>query len=176
MDYGTRHLSTGDPAPLFVLSTTQGGRVALHERRDKAPVLLLFFRGFWCECCRAQLNALKAVWSKIAELGVEVYGIMAHGVDATDFIWRIEPPFLMLVDQDQKVMNKYGVADPKLGGMYTISRPATFVVDHTGHIRFAYVGKDKADRPDISAMLEALHHVTGHEQPSRAQNSSEAST
>lgn len=47
MDYASRPIASGEPAPLFVLNTTNGGRVALHERRDRNPVLLLFFRGFW---------------------------------------------------------------------------------------------------------------------------------
>jgi peroxiredoxin len=47
MSFAAPVVVAGDPAPLFVLPSTSGGRVALHERRDRNPVLLLFFRGFW---------------------------------------------------------------------------------------------------------------------------------
>lgn len=105
------------------------------------------------------MAALKAVWSKIAEMGIEVFGIMGHQIDATDFLWRVEPPFLMLIDQDQRVIGKYGVTHPRLGGLYTMARPATYVVDADGIVRYAYVGESKADRPDVSTLLKTLHEV-----------------
>jgi peroxiredoxin len=47
MNFGQNPPRPGEPAPLFVLNCTTGGRVALHERRDRQPVMLMFFRGFW---------------------------------------------------------------------------------------------------------------------------------
>jgi peroxiredoxin len=108
------------------------------------------------------LAAIKAVWEKITHMGIDVLGVMAHTLDATDFIWKIEPPFQMLVDQEQKTIHKYGLGEPKFGGVYMISRPATFVIDKNGVVQYSYVGDSRSDRPDITALLKTLHEVSGH--------------
>jgi peroxiredoxin len=61
-------------------------------------------------------------------------------------------PFSLLSDPDGDVIRRYGVWDEE----GQIARPAIFVVDRTGVIRYAYVGDDFADRPGDEPMLEAL--------------------
>jgi hypothetical protein len=40
-------LALGEPAPDFTLIDAAGRRVSLADYRDKKPVLLVFYRGYW---------------------------------------------------------------------------------------------------------------------------------
>ena len=44
----------------------------------------------------------------------------------------------------------------QLGIRADLSKPATYIVDKQGQVRFAYVGATIADRPSVQSMLEQL--------------------
>ena len=41
-----------------------------------------------------------------------------------------------------------------LGIRKDLSKPATYILDGEGRVRFAYVGNSLADRPSVKALLE----------------------
>lgn len=61
-------------------------------------------------------------------------------------------PFSLLADVDGAVARTYGAWDAE----GEIARPAIFVVDAGGRVRFAYVGEDFADRPGDDEVYAAL--------------------
>jgi peroxiredoxin len=61
-------------------------------------------------------------------------------------------PFSLLSDPEGAVARRYGVWDE--GGR--IARPAIFVADPGGVVRYAYVGEDFADRPGDDEVFAAL--------------------
>jgi alkyl hydroperoxide reductase subunit AhpC len=52
----------------------------------------------------------------------------------------------------EKVIQLYGVLHPEEG----VSRPATFIIDPGGLVRFQHVGKNVADRPSPVLLLNNL--------------------
>ncbi|MEO6711120.1 MAG: hypothetical protein ABIP42_16185, partial [Planctomycetota bacterium] len=46
-----------------------------------------------------------------------------------------------------------------IGG--NLALPTTLVIDAGGTIRFAYVGLDRADRPDAKRLLEQVREIKG---------------
>jgi peroxiredoxin len=66
-------------------------------------------------------------------------------------------PFSLLADVDGEVIKRYGIWDEK----GEISRPAIFVIDQTGTVRYAYVGEDFADRPGDQQVYEAMNAAQG---------------
>ena len=72
----------------------------------------------------------------------------AHGLD-----------FPILVDRDRAVIKAYGVYH-RLGlTAFNIARPATFIIDREQRIRFLYVSKGQADRPDHAMLVAALQQL-----------------
>jgi peroxiredoxin len=60
-----------------------------------------------------------------------------------------EPPFPLVLDVELHAVDQLGIrAD--------LSKPATYIVDKQGQVRFAYVGATIADRPSVQSMLEQL--------------------
>jgi peroxiredoxin len=60
-----------------------------------------------------------------------------------------QPPFPFLVDVGLKLVDSLGIRK-------NLSKPATYILDPTGAVRFSYVGETLADRPSIKALLEQL--------------------
>lgn len=72
------------------------------------------------------------------------------------FLARHSISFPFLLDEDRTVTKAYGIYQ-RLGiDAINIARPATFVVDRTGILRFAYVSSNQKDRAEVSVVLQAL--------------------
>ena len=63
-------------------------------------------------------------------------------------------PFLL--DEDRAVTKAYGIYHRLAHDAINIARPATFIVDRRGMLRFVYVSSDQNDRADISLVLQQL--------------------
>ncbi|MBI3245709.1 MAG: redoxin domain-containing protein [Deltaproteobacteria bacterium] len=61
--------------------------------------------------------------------------------------------FPLLEDRDHKVIDRYGLLNPKGKGW---PHPATYVIDQQGVVRWKFVEVDYKIRPTNAAILEAL--------------------
>jgi cytochrome oxidase Cu insertion factor (SCO1/SenC/PrrC family) len=43
----TSHVALGEIAPDFTLESHRGTKVTLSDAREKSPVVLVFYRGYW---------------------------------------------------------------------------------------------------------------------------------
>ena len=73
--------------------------------------------------------------------------IGAEGGDASKLIF--------LEDVDHRVIDRYGL----LNSSYGIARPATFVIDKSGVVRWLFVEKSYQTRPTNEAILEVLREL-----------------
>jgi len=64
--------------------------------------------------------------------------------------------FPFLLDEDRAVTKAYGIYHRLAHDAINIARPATFIVDRRGNLRFVYVSSDQKDRADISSLLQQL--------------------
>ncbi len=61
-----------------------------------------------------------------------------------------------LLDEDRKVTKAYGVYNRIGMDAINIARPASFVVDKSGKVRYIYVGNSQFDRAPMQQVMEAL--------------------
>ena len=64
--------------------------------------------------------------------------------------------FPFLLDEDRAVTKAYGIYHWLAHDAINIARPATFIVDRRGRVRFVYVSSDQKDRADVSLVLQQL--------------------
>ncbi len=67
--------------------------------------------------------------------------------------------FPLLVDKDRSVIKSYGVYHWFSFEAYNIARPATFIIDKLGTIRYMYIGTHQFDLVDQTEVLESLKSV-----------------
>ncbi len=65
-------------------------------------------------------------------------------------------PWRMVADPFGQIAAAYGVAEQIYGVLEWVNRPACFVVDRGGVLRWKYVGSELMDRPTTD---EVLRHV-----------------
>jgi peroxiredoxin len=105
----------------------------------------------------AQFGSAK---NEMEEAGAQVVFIAAEKrggwFKPEEFLANNPAPFPFLLDEDRRVTKAYGIYH-RLGlDAVNIARPATFVVDRGGVVRFAYVGMSQIDRIAIGAIVEVV--------------------
>jgi peroxiredoxin len=67
--------------------------------------------------------------------------------------------FPFLLDEDRTVTKAYGIYHRLAHDAFNIARPATFVVDRNGVLRFVYVSSDQKERADVDSLLRAFNEA-----------------
>ena len=68
-------------------------------------------------------------------------------------------PYPVLSDVGLSAIDRYGVRHEDKPEGRRIARPALFVLDRAGVVRFAHVGEHLRDRPAIGAILLAIEAI-----------------
>jgi peroxiredoxin Q/BCP len=134
-------LNIGDPAPPFLTlavggSFGEGKQVSLAEFAGQT-VVLYFYPKDDTPGCTTQACGLRDAWHQFEKKAV-VFGV---SVDSSSkhqkFIAKYSLPFPLLSDEDQKVVNAYGVWVKKsmYGKEYMGTERSTFVIGHDGKIK-----------------------------------------
>ena len=71
--------------------------------------------------------------------------------------------FPLLVDKTREVIKSYGVYHWLSLEAYNIARPATFVIDKMGIIRYMYIGSHQFDLVKQTEILECLKEIAQSE-------------
>lgn len=138
-------------APALTGHLADGGSYEL-PRRSVMPTVLLFFRGSYCPLCVDRMRDLAAYAGAYAAAGVQVVAVT---LDAPDVAQRtahdLDLPY-PIVSVDPATFLRWGVWPPGQAQ----PRPADFVVDGAGRIRYGRVGSGAADRPSDVTLLGIL--------------------
>ena len=155
----SERVPVGSTAPAFTLPQVGGGTLGVPVT-PPLPTVLLFYRGFWCANCRGQLQALREAFRSITGHGGRLVAVSTEPeAAALAALGGTPSPFPLLVDADVAVIDRYGVRDPDVGEHGPIARPAVFLLDRDGVVRYDHVGADATDRPALGAILLALESI-----------------
>ena len=70
-------------------------------------------------------------------------------------------PFNILVDESREVLKAYGVWHRIGLDAWNIARPALFLIDQSGTIRYSFVGESQDEFPDDEEIVDALQGMEG---------------
>ncbi len=147
----------------------EGEEVLLSSYQGQ-PVLLVFMRGFAgfiCPYCTTYTAQIATRYEEFKAAGAEVLIVYPTKeddtqridvfVEACNEILEAEGadalPFPVLLDPGARVVKKYNLE-------WDLSRPASFVLDARGKIRYAYVGKTTDDRPSVDRVLREIQALS----------------
>ena len=133
----TLKLKPGDPAPDFQAKTQSGQSVRLADFRGKNVVLYFYPRdntpGCTTEACAFRDDFAAFGRKDAVVLGVSTDSEKSH----VKFTEKFKLPFPLLVDEDKKIVQAYGVWGEKtfLGRKYLGTHRVTFLIGPDGKIR-----------------------------------------
>lgn len=103
---------------------------------------------------------LAAVYEEIQEIGGELLAIAPQPVEINlNLKEKRALPFPILADDDQAVIQEWGVFDHQDPKKRLIPYPATYIVGQDGRIAWAYLGAATRDRPMVGEVMAALKKV-----------------
>jgi peroxiredoxin Q/BCP len=149
-------LKEGDRAPDFSAATSGGGTISLADLKGR-NVILYFYPRDDTPGCTKEACAFRDHFAEFKKQGVIVLGVSTDSAKSHDkFIAKYQLPFTLLVDDEKKIVEAYGVWGEKsfLGKKYLGTHRVTFLVGPDGRIRKVWP-KVKPERhvPEVLAAL-----------------------
>jgi peroxiredoxin len=149
------------------MTTADGRTITLKDLAAGKHLIAVFTRGYAgsiCPYCSSQTSRLIANYAEFQKRDTEV--VVIYPLEKPEDTQRLNEfmakvneintqpatqaaPFPLLVDIGLKAVDVLGIRRD-------LSKPATYILDENGAVRFAYVGKSLADRPSVKALLEQL--------------------
>lgn len=170
-------LKAGDAAPEFTLQDADGASISSRALLAQGPMVLTFYRGFWCPYCNLDLEALEEALPSIAALGARLVAVSPQS-QANSRRTREERKlsFPILSDAGNEVAAKFGLRFELPGYLvelykgtfgldlekvngdpsWTLPMPARYAIGPDGVIAYAEVNPDYTNRPDPSELLPVL--------------------
>ncbi len=145
-------LKIGDKAPDFSAKDQAGNDFSLHRLKGK-KVILFFYPKDNTPGCTAEACNLRDNYSALKKNGFEVVGVSIDSEKSHQkFIEKHQLPFTLIADENQEVVNLYGVWQEKsmYGRKYMGTVRVTFVIDEKGMITSII---DKVKTKDHSAQI-----------------------
>ncbi len=122
-------------APVIGGSYKDGDTVTLSELKEQA-VVLYFYPKDDTPGCTKQACGLRDGWKAISNKAL-VFGVSTDPVKShAKFVKKYELPFPLIADEDQKIVNAYGVWVEKsmYGKTYLGTERSTFIIGKDGKI------------------------------------------
>ncbi len=177
----SRALKVGDAMPTFLLPNAEGHLVFSDDLLKRGPLVVNFFRGNWCPYCRRTLEALEAALPRIVAAGGHLVALTPDtGSHLAATKRGHELTYEILSDVDGAVGLQFGVlfrapepyrallsdfgidlAARHGNESWFIPMPATFVIDQSAVIRYAFVNVDFTRRAEPDEIIEVLRTLTG---------------
>jgi peroxiredoxin len=159
----------GQKAPEFSLSDIDGRRVSLSEllstpiptppgtRHVTKGVLLIFYRGYWWPFCNSELRGVEKSLDTLESLGIRPVAISVDAPEVSrDLCHRRGYTYTFLSDPQVQVIKQYDLVHPGAGiNHHDIARPAEFLVDSSGVVRWVNLTEDFRIRAQPAQMIEA---------------------
>ncbi len=151
-------LTVGDQAPEIVAKNQQGEIITLSALRGKKVILYFYPKdntpGCTTEACNFRDNYQALVRDGFEVLGVSIDSEQSH----QKFISKFELPFNLLADEQQQIVQDYGVWVEKnmYGKKYMGTARTTFIINEDGVIEHII---KKVDNKNASDQVRALYQA-----------------
>lgn len=170
-------LEVGIDAPMFSALDADSNLFKLTDALTDGPVVLIFYRGFWCPVCNKHLAKLQDSLFLIEQTGARVIAVSPENPEYLDKMSeKSGATFTLLYDEDYHISNAYDVTfkptslqlftynvvlDGKLKKSHSdnsqqLPIPATYIIDSNGRIIWRQFDPDYKNRSSVKEILDAL--------------------
>jgi len=172
-------LGVGETVPRFTLPDAAGKAVTISDVLARGPAVISFYRGGWCPFCNLELRALQSRLGEVHAAGGSLVAISPETPDLSmTTVEKNSLGFTVLSDHDNTVARAFGLVhriDPSIvayqkrnghdvaayNGVEAaeVPLPATYVIDQSGIVHFAFVSADFTRRADPDDVIDAIQRV-----------------
>lgn len=124
-------------APTFTVGTSGGGKISLDDYLGQ-HVILYFYPKDDTPGCTKEACAFRDHFGDFKKAGAVIFGVSPDPVKSHDkFVEKFKLPFMLLADEDKKIVQAYGVWGEKsfMGRKYLGVFRVTFLIGPDGKIK-----------------------------------------
>lgn len=170
-------LMQGEDAPDFSAVDQNGKEFILSQELSQGPVLVVFYRGFWCGYCNSHLAELESELEQLTKRGIQVVAItpeQSENVDKT--IEKTQTSIKIIVDKGGEIMKDYQVffevtpayqekvkkhtdfflVDLNGQDTATLPVPATYLITQEQKVSYVHYDPDYSKRSSVKDILYYL--------------------
>ncbi len=173
-------LMPGEDAPMFSAVDADNSIFSLEGALNEGPVVLIFYRGFWCPVCNEHLGQIQDSLQMIEERGVKVIAVSPEKPEYLDEMAdKSGAEFTLLYDEGYKISNAFDVTfKPKTMQLFTYNNflgaklkethsddsqrlpiPATYLIGQDGRIAWRQFDADYKNRSSVKEILSAIDKI-----------------
>lgn len=170
-------IEIGDKVPLFTAISADSTDFSLEAALAEGPVVVIFYRGFWCSHCNKHLSIVQDSLSLIENAGAQVIAISPEKPEFLDKMAdKTGAKFRLLYDENQKISDAFGVnfkpttrqinkynmfLNAKLKESHTddterLPIPATYIIGKDATVVWRQFDQDYKNRSNVADILEEL--------------------
>ncbi len=170
-------LTKGTKAPLFKAVDAENKEFSLESALQKSPVVIIFYRGFWCPICNKHLSTIQDSLRLITDKGVSVVAISPEKPEYLDkMAEKTGAKFTLLYDEGYKISDAYDVTfTPKKSELVIYNTalgaklkethsddsqrlpiPATYIINTNGEIVWRQFDPNYKNRSTVKEILDNL--------------------
>ena len=165
-------------APDFKGKDQNGNEIVLKDLRKKGPIVIIFYRGYWCPYCNKELQKLEDSLQLIKEKGAQLIAITPEKQEGiTKTVEKTKATYPIITDDELKIMKAYDVAyqvDTKTIDRYKMASidlaanngqkpeavylpvPAVYIIGKDGEIKYRFFEEDYKKQAAIKDILNNL--------------------
>ncbi len=169
-----RALQVGETAPDFSFQLKQEEATSLAELLERGPVLLNFFRGFWCSYCQSELEAYQQLSKDLESLQCSYLAVSPQRPDeGAPLSWRtvfdqgnhIARDYgivYSLTDDEVELFSRWGLRLDEINeaGNWELPLPAIYVIRPDRTIGYQFVDPDFRNRCCPGQLLDEIRYVS----------------
>ncbi len=170
-------LAVGDRVPQINYQTETGEEMPFAELYQNQPLVLIFYRGFWCPACNKHLAEISDRANEIEQAGAKIVAITAESYESADqTIDNTGVDFTVISDKDGSLMRAFDVRfevteeyqdivvenyGTTLSDISSIDEvvlpvPATYIINPDGEIVYKHFNPDYKQRASVDDILGNL--------------------
>lgn len=173
-----RALRAGDTVRGFRLKNQHGDWTLSSRQVGHGPIVIVFYRGYWCRYSNLTLQSMQAVLPQFLEVNATVIGVSPQSIDnSARTASKNRLTFPILSDRDGRVAAVFGLrytlpqylresyleigidlCSTNNDASWTLPIPARYIVEPCGRICYSEVDPDYTRCPDTSQLLTVLRH------------------
>jgi len=175
--HNLKPLEIGSKAPEFSGKDQFGNTISLGEMVQDGPVLVIFYRGYWCGICSRSLQEFQDEFSSLSSAGVQIVAIAPEvEKNIVKTVEKNNLEFSVLSDSNNAIMKKYNVAFDvtqayqdkvikyfettlqEINGQQqaVLPIPATYLIDTNGNVKYVHYDIDYSKRASVKDILAQL--------------------
>lgn len=168
----------GDTAPDAELESWDGEARRLSELWSDGPIVLMWYRGGWCPYCNIQLRAMQKKLAEIEGAGAKLVVLSPEVPEKSQrTVQENNLEMVVLFDKNNQVAREYGIVFELPESIVPIYRDklklaeyngndamelplaATYVINQTGKITYAFLDADYKKRAEPDEVIEAVRKL-----------------